>query len=209
MRQSPLSFELSPSKAWIDQLRARYLSEPNKWLENSHDISPDIPLSNRELFALIILAYARNGDGTNQTWNVGYDAAMSQPNDGLITDGNERIHIESKLVAQMDKREVLDAILGTYAKYQARGSAYGNNRSLVIYGNKATRGLIKVSSLHDEIAVDCPFDRVFLVHAVVNKMAEGKVVMHITQHFPSMELTQVDFNIIDGSASVPYANIDW
>lgn len=200
-------FESDPASAWVNYLRHKYFT-PN-WIEDSRDISTEVPLSNRELFALIILAYARSGTNSEKVWNVGFDSNASEPNDGFIHDGNQRIDVESKLVAQMERKDVLDAILSTYQKYKKRGKAYGKNRSLVIFGNKPTRGLIKVSSLHDLIEEDCPFDQVLLMHACTIKVKEAQAIMHITQHYPAMELTQVDFNIVDGTASVPSSRINW
>ncbi len=200
-------FESDPASAWVNYLRHKYFIP--KWIEDSREISSEVPLSNRELFALIVLAYARNGESSEQVWNIGFDSNASEPNDGFISNGHHRIDVESKLVAQMDKKDVLEAILSTYDKYKKKGEAYGKNRSLVIFGNKPTKGLIKISNLHDVIQEDCPFDQVLLMHACSIKIEEAKAIMHITQHYPALELTQVDFNIVDGTGSVPSSKINW
>ncbi len=191
-----------PSNAWIKHLFKA--SQKAKWIEDSKKISDSIPLSKRELFTLVILAHLQNSVNDSNSWRVGYDFDASEPNDGLITTGKSRIDIEHKLVPQMAREEVLKAILDTYEKYAKRGEAYGSGRTLIIYGNKQTQGLIKISSLRDQINNKCPFDRVLLMHAVSMKENGTTAVIHISEHYPGNSMAQVDFNLLTGKAEVPY-----
>ncbi len=195
-----------PSNAWIKHLFEA--SKKEGWMEKSGPISDSIPLSQRELFALIILAHLQNSATGCDTWRVGYDYSAPEPNDGLITAKKSRIDIEHKLVPQMTKEEVLKAILDTYEKYAKRGEAYGSGRTLVIYGNKQTQGLVKVSSLRDHINDKCPFDRVLLMHGVAMKENNTIVVIHISEHYPRIGLAQVDFNLLTGEAEVPHSTLN-
>lgn len=197
--------QLLPEEAWT-----KYLSIPAKspgWMEDSKDISPEISLSKRELFGLIILAHLQNHLSENKNWFVGYDSSASEPNDGMVSDGNSRIDVEHKLIPQMSNQEALDAILSTYDKYAKKGAAYGNNRTLIIFPNKTTSGMIKISNLRDQINNACPFDRVLLMNAVSMRENNAVVVIHITEHFPGKGIAQVDFNLLSGKASVPYYGI--
>ena len=199
-----IQWSSKPNNAW-----AKHLLEASKdpgWMEKSGNISAEIQLSYRELFALIILAHMQNGATNSSSWRVGYDANSSEPNDGLVFSGITRMDVEHKLVPQMANDDVLKAILDTYEKYAKRGAAYGNGRALVIFGNKKTRGLIKVSSLKDLISGNSPFDRVLLMHAVASAK-DNIIPMHITEHYPGSGIAQVDFNLVTGEASVPYYGI--
>lgn len=193
-----------PNDAWTT-----YLLEASKnagWMEKSGYISEEFPLNQRELFALIILAHLQNGSLKTDTWCVGYDPTSSEPNDGLIHSGEEFISVEHKLVPQMADDDVLNVILDTYEKYAQRGEAYGGGRTLVIYGNKQTRGMIKVSDLRDRIKGKCPFDRVLLMHAVAAPR-NNVIPIHITEHYPGSGIAQVDFNLHTGDGSVPHYGI--
>ena len=209
-------WESSPNIAWDEYIISSASNQ--RWIEDSKYISTNIELSKRELFALIILAHLYNKDEGN--WVVGYDGSDEEPNDGYITNGTSKIRIEHKVVAQMEKKEVLDAILATYNKYAIRGSAYGKGRVLVIQPNKSSDhgGLIKISDLTTEIEDECPFDQV-LTLSMVAKTGEGEriAVMHITQHypppnigehFPGKGMAQVDFDFSTGAATVPHCGIE-
>ena len=198
-------FFSTPEVAWRDHIMASY-STP-KWMEDSSDISDEIPLSKRELFGLIVLAHIRKHQFQNQDWFVGYNADDGEPNDGYVSDGNTKARVEHKLVPQMVDQPALEAILSTYAKYARLGDAYGNSRVLIIFANKATQGLIKVSSLRDEIQDDCPFDQVLLMYAVSTEEQGATVILHITEQYPKLSIAQVDFDITTGSATVPHCQI--
>ncbi len=193
------------SNAWIKYIFEA--SKTNGWMEKSGAISDSLPLSLRELFALIILAHLKNGITNSSSWRVGFDPSASEPNDGCIILGKSRVDIEHKLVPQMAKDEVLKAILDTYDKYAKRGSAYGSGRTLVIFGNKETQGMVKISSLRDKINGESPFDRVFLMHAVAMRNNNTEVVIHITEHFPNKGIAQVNFNVLTGEAETPHCTI--
>jgi hypothetical protein len=184
------------------------------WVEDSKDISEQIGLSKRELFSLIVLAHLRGG--VKGGWLVGYDPDDGEPNDGYITDGETKLRIEHKVVAQMDKREVLNAIIGTYAKYAKKGASYGKHRILVINPNKSAKGLVKISDLGKRIGDQCPFDRVFIV-GCVSRRQNGVWVMHITQQYPavvrnpkgtSVGIGEVLFDTPTGVATVTHNGID-
>ena len=183
-----------------------------KWVEDSSLISKDIQLSKRELFTLIILAHALGED-----WFVGYDSDDGEPNDGYISNGQTKLNIEHKLVPQMDKKEVLDAILDTYSKYAAKGKGYGENRILVIQPNKAPNhgGLIKISNLKDLVGKDSPFEKVLTVSLnSFRDEAKRIAVMHILEHYPRVGeystgkwMTQVNLDLVKGKATVPNRGI--
>jgi hypothetical protein len=193
-----------PNNAWKNHLFEA--SKNPGWMEKSRNISDKLPLSQRELYALIILAHLQNEVSNSNFWHVGYDPNSPEPNDGLICAGKDKINVEHKLVPQMADDDVLKVILDTYEKYAKRGEAYGSGRTLVIFGNKKTQGLIKISNLRDKICGKSPFDRVLLMHAVTQ--GENNIIpIHITEHFPGFGIAQVDFNLLTGEANVPYYGI--
>ena len=179
------------------------------WVEDSKDISKGIGLSKRELFALIILAHLYNRDGGN--WVVGYSASDEEPNDEYITNGVSKVRIEHKVIAQMESKEVLAAILSIYEKNANKGPAYGKDRVLVIQPNKPSDhgGLIKISDLRNEIGDQCSFEQV-LTLSMVSKSGEGERtgVMHIIQHYPGKGIAQVDFDLPTGNATVPHYGLE-
>lgn len=197
----------APDDAWRDHILPATNSQT--WIEDSSDISDDLGLSKRELFALVNLAYIQGED-----WFVGYDENDGEPNDGFVSDGNSKINVECKLIPQMSQEEVLGAILATYEKYRRKGSSYGQNRTLIIHANKGTKGMIKISDLRDAIEENCPFDRVLFLSCV--SLKETVAVMHITQHFPKLGpsdqaghgIAQVDLNLATGDADVPHVGLD-
>ena len=199
--------KLTPVEAWND-----YLKEPSKnpkWMEDSKDISNELPVSKRELFGLLILARIANHLSKSEDWYVGYDPKASEPNDGFISNGNERIDIEHKLVPQMTPEDALPAIISTYEKYAAKGAGYGNNRTLIIYANKATTGAIRISDLRKKIFdSSCPFDSVVLIAAVSIKKEIKTVVIHATEHYPKKGIAQIDLNMSDGSSTVPHSDLE-
>ena len=202
--KNKLFWSSKPDNAWKKHLLEA--SKKPKWMEKGGNISAKIPLSQRELFALIILAHLQNGVTNSSCWRVGYDSNASEPNDGLVFSGKSRINVEHKLVPQMANDDVLKVILDTYEKYAKLGKAYGSGRTLIIFGNKQTRGLIKISSLKDQISGNSPFDRVLLMHAVAP--ANNNIIpIHVTEHYPGSGIAQVDFNLVTGEANVPYYDI--
>lgn len=202
-----------PDNAW-----RKYILEPNGlkpgWVEDSRPISPEIRLSKRELFALIILAYVFADQ--NLQWRVGFDLNDEEPNDGFIAKGKSKIRIEHKVVAQMQKTEVLEAILELYKKSAAKGANYGKSRILVIQINKESDhgGLIKISDLRKAIGNTSPFDKVFTLSVVATKGENNHIsAIHLIQHYPPLAkeranevpIIQVDFNFMTGTATIPYA----
>lgn len=197
--------KLTPEKAW-----QKYIKESFKntgWIEDSKEISKEFPLSKRELFGLIILAHLFNHFSKTNNWYVGYNRDTPEPNDGFISDENKEILVEHKLIPQMNKEEVLNAILSTYHKYEKKGHdyGYGNGRTLIIYANKASRGLVRVSELHNQIDDTCPFDNVLLINTIT--INGTTLVIHITEQYPKLGIAEVNLNIINGKANVPYSNL--
>lgn len=97
--------KLTLEKAWQE-----YIQEAAKnpgWMEDSKNISDDLPISKRELFGLIVLAHTLNYASKNNDWFVGFDPCASEPNDGLVSNGTKRIDIEHKLIPQMTKEGAL------------------------------------------------------------------------------------------------------
>lgn len=177
------------------------------WIENSRDISSEIPLSRRELFALIILAHIKNHLDPDKSWKVGYDSHAHEPNDGFITNGIDRLDIEHKVIPQMAEGDPLDNILNTYTKYAEKGGqAYGKNRVLVIQGNQASLGLIRISDLRDKIQGSSPFDRVLFMSAASIKDSGRTSIIHITEQYPNNDtgIAQVDINMIYGISQLTY-----
>ena len=132
-------------------------------MEDSSKISDDLGLNKRELFGLILLAHMSKHLHPSADWVVGYDASEPEPNDGFVSDGTTKTLVEHKLVPQIPREDALEAILSTYIENAEKGDAYGRNRVLIIYANRATRGLVRVSRLRDEIQDDCPFEQVLLM----------------------------------------------
>jgi len=177
-----------------------------RWLEESKAISEAVPVSKRELLGLILLAHIQNHVHSNKNWIVGYDEIAPEPNDGFITNANLRIDVEHKIVPQMSTDDPLEGILSTYEKYSNKGEAYGGNRTLIIHANKASQGMIKVSSLKDKIDGDSPFERVLLMNAVTG-IKNGIFSIHVTEHYPNFGIAQVDLNVRTGTAIVPHYGI--
>ena len=169
----------------------------------------DLPISKRELLGLVLARICR-GPG----WKVGYDPHQGQPNDGYITDETERLLVESKLIPQYSD-DVLASILATYEKVSAYSDSYGAQRVLFLLANAGDGTMVKISDLHDAIGDTSPFDRVIQAGAVSIK-DDGTVVVHLYQPYPTATdentgsgLTQVDFNLRTGDASVLHRGIDW
>ncbi|MDC0284677.1 hypothetical protein OAK85_04915 [Mariniblastus sp.] len=197
-------YRSSPEDAWRDHIAAA-ATQPG-WLEDSAKISDDIGLSKRELFGLILLCHIRRCQFDNNDWHVGFDLDGTEPNDGFVSNEMKTTLVEHKIVPQMAPQDVLDGILSTYAKYAKRGAAYGGERTLIIYANKAARGMVEVSSLRDQIQDQCPFDQVLLMNCVAMNGNETAII-HITSHYPKMNIAQIDFNIQTGIATVPHCEL--
>ncbi|EKE11500.1 MAG: hypothetical protein ACD_15C00069G0001 [uncultured bacterium] len=201
-----INLEGSPRDIW-----KKYLSKNisiGGWMEDSTSISSNICLSKRELFGLIILANIYNHLSSNESWRVCYDSGMPEPNDGYITDGVTKIQVESKIIPQIVKGNPLEEILSTYKKYVKKGDGYGKNRTIIIFPNQTTEGLIKISSLKDYIKDEnrCSFDRVLLLHCVA--IEDGEVaILQVSEHFPLLKRAQVDFNLVTGVAAVPFCEL--
>lgn len=198
------SMKLLPEVAW--KLYIYPHANKENWIEDSQEISDTIGLSKRELFSLVIICHYLNAE--SQGWWVGYDANDGEPNDGFVTNGQQKIRFEHKVIPQMTKSDPLEGILSTYVKYAKKGASYGKNRILIIHPNQETRGLIKISELGKSIPDDCPFDKVLLLSLVSNGNNDTWA-MHITQHFPKVNhsragIGQVDFNVLTGLASVSH-----
>ena len=183
------------------------------WVEDSSPCSDELPLSKREVLALVLMAYAAGG--VPPTWSAGFDPEAGEPNDGFVSDGTVRLHVESKLVPQFST-DVLRDILATYEKYERLGGAYGSGRVLFILTNAGDGRMVKISSLRDQIADASPFDAVVHGGAVSTKEDGAVVVFHLFQAFPALTLegrepgaglTQIDFDLRTGLASVPHAGI--
>lgn len=192
---------IKPKEAWLTYLK--YPSEKPNWMEDSHDISDEMKLSKRELFGLLILSAIANHLSKEEDWSIGYDKSSSEPNDGFISNGNIRLDIEHKLASDWLDGESLEGILSTYEKYSIKGSPYGSNRTLIIYPNKPTRGLIKMSELKKKIAENpCPFDNVLLINASSVKRETNEVVIHATEYYPSIGMAEVVLNMTDGTTKI-------
>lgn len=198
-----------PENAWMKHILPE-ASKNTKWVEDSKDISSIIPLSKRELYALIILSHACSYQ--NEEWKVGYDKKDEEPNDGFIFNGKNRLRIEHKLIAQFEPKEVLEAIISTYDKYAKKGIGYGKNRILIIQPNKPSDhgGLIKISELTKSIDIDCPFDQVITLGQVSIEGKSGHIgIIHLIQHYPpSNKIIQINFDYLTGQASVPYSGFE-
>ena len=110
---------MAPQEAWRTYVLPS-ISSPG-WIEDSHDVSPDLRLSKRELLGLIVLAHLRIHTTGDPGWQVGFDPARSEPNDGFITDGSETVNVEHKVITQMAPEPALERILSTYDRYALPG----------------------------------------------------------------------------------------
>lgn len=202
----------TPEDAWTTHMLP-VLGTPG-WVEDSSGISDEIGLSKRELLGLILIAHAlRKQSGT--AWLVGYDPADGDQNDGHVTDGEKKRMVEHKIVAQMDSREVLEAIKSTYTKYANKGGAqYGKDRILIIQPNKNTShgGLVEISELRELIANESPFDQVLTTG--VTAQYDDRFVWHLVQHYPENPqgmsgMTQIDLYWKTGKGCVLSEGIRW
>ena len=200
-------WQAKSENAWIKHIKADAVSNA-AWVEDSSPISKELPICKRELFGLIILAHACSNN--NGAWRVGFDPNDEEPNDGFIVKGKTQLRIEHKVVAQMQKEEVLEAIISVYKENAKKGDDYGKDRILVIQPNKAPThgGLIKISDLTKEIGDHSPFDKVITVGLVSSKNGIG--IFHLIQHYPPLQkksvsgsgITQVDFDYATGAANI-------
>jgi len=195
---------LDPGRAWCEFIRDRV--KPG-WMEDSGEISADLPLSKRELFGLILLAALRNHQNETDDWCVGYDPADPEPNDGFVSDGATKQQAEHKLVPQMAKKDPLDEILSTYSRFADKGDGYGGGRTLIVYGNKSSVGMIPVSNLRNRIRDESPFEEVLLMHLAAWREPGKVAVFHVTQHYPSLGLAEIEFDLTTGAANVSTCNI--
>jgi len=196
--------ELAPSVAWVEHVLPD-ASSCERWLEDSKKISSSLGLSKRELFALIVLATVRQHHEPSSPWLIGYDPKGTEPNDGYVCNMSSCVFVENKLVPRMEKREVLNAIKDTYRKYAAKGESYGGGRALVIYCNAGTEGhAIEISQLHDEIASECPFDQVYVMHAIKQ---DRLLTFALTEHFPSNGLALVRLHPPTGALCVVHSTL--
>ena len=127
------SWTSKPENAWCKYI-VPALSNPG-WIEDGKPIRDSIDLMKRELFALIVLSHVLNS--VKGEWRVGYDPGDGkQQNDGNIQSRKKKFVVEHNVVAQMQREEVLEAILAVYEKSADRGVEYGKSRILVIQPNK-------------------------------------------------------------------------
>ena len=199
-------FTSTPKNAWRKHIRD--VASSQTWMEDSTKISAQIGLSKRELFGLILFAYLKRHQHVGKAWLVRFDEAAPEPNDGFVTDGSTRILVEHKLIPQQAPQTPLEEILSTYEKYAGKGPSYGDNLTLLIYSNQSSQGMIKISDLHDQIRNKSPFDQVLLMHCTARPDNGTMAIMHVTQHYPSMAIAQIDFNLLTGTAVVPHCEID-
>lgn len=196
-----------PDKAWRDHILPDAAKDP-KWINDGSSITEDNPLSKRELFGLIMLAYLHGDD-----WLVGFDPDQhDQQNDGLITDGDAVIRYEHKVIVEEQPRDVLTELLATYQKYsiEKKGESYGKNRTMIIHINKESDhgGLIRISDLTHSIGEACAFDRVWTVSLCSAKGRYG--VWHLTHHYPriSDSVAEIHFDYPTGKGKVTHCKID-
>lgn len=209
-----MNWQSKPENAWCNHILPEAQNNPT-WIEDSRPISDKLKLSKRELFSLIILAHTySNGNGE---WRVGFDIDDEEPNDGFFIKGKNKVRVEHKVVAQMQKEEVMKAILSIYKKSAKKGRDYGKDRILIIQPNKPSDhgGLVKISDLSYEIGEESPFDKVFTLMMVSSNNGGRVGIMHLIQHYPPLKnrnkpgdgITQIDFDLISGSAKIPHAGI--
>lgn len=197
-------YRCPPEEAWVQFIKP-VLATP-AWVEDSISVDSRLNLSKRELLSLLLIAHLWRQE-TEATCVVGYDADGVEPNDGFVECHGDRVCIESKLVAQFDKRPLLDAITKTYDKYEKRGSAYGKGRDLVVFANRASErpGLTKISSLRDHLVArgGSPFDRVLLAYFRTSQSAE--IDFGVIQAFPGKGFAHVSVATVSGIATVEVA----
>ena len=186
--------------------------EPD-WIEDSREASSGLPLSKREILALVLLAYARGG--AKDPWLVGFDASTPDPNDGYITSDESRMDVvvESKLVTHLvtEPKDVVQSILDTYSRFVERGAGYGGDRSLVIHANAGNGRLRRLSDLADHIGDDSPFDRIIHMGAI---RPDGSI-WHLYEAFPGgsdgpgANMAEVHFDLRTGTGKVTHCGILW
>ena len=204
-----------PDKAYCNHIK-EHVGNP-VWVNDGSPITNEIPLKKRELFGLIAMAHMYNKNGGS--WVVGFDSTQPEPNDGFITDGQDTIRIENKVIVPQNPGEVLEEILATYRKYlgSVKGSDYGKDRTLIIMPSKPPShgGLVRISDLKHEIenlaatvGGECIFDRVYTLNQMAGKGTVGN--LHIVQHFPKdlSRDAQIDFDFATGKGQCPHCLID-
>ena len=190
-----IKLEQKPMEVWYNFLK-NFHDKP-RFLESSDPISGEIKLSKRELLGLIIYSYKL--DDTGQT-KICWDDKDVEPNDGYLElSDDSRIRCEHKIVSQYSTEEdVISDILATYSKYAKRGKAYGLNRHLIIHTDRESKGLLKISRIHDEIKNKCVFDKVFTV-GVNGWEGNNEVVrFSFTEQYPNLGIEHIKINIKTG-----------
>jgi len=186
---------LSSDEAWREHIRPDAITS-DRWMDDSKKISSEIGLSKRELFGLVLLANARGCQSGSGPWQVGYDPASGEPNDGFVTDGSTKTFAEHKIVSQRSEKEALEALLATYEKYAGRGRAYGSQRVLIVHTNKDTNGQpVEISRLSEEIQERgaCPFDGVISI-ACIDRPSSRNGIFWMLEHFPDQNNSvRIDF----------------
>ena len=187
------TLNMHPIDAWREFI-VPALTNP-KWIEDGSKISTEIELSKRELLGLILYSYYLDQTGNS---NVCWNSKDHEPNDGYVDIGtNQKVRCEHKLIAQMDKRNVVVALKETFSKYAKWGKRYGENRHLIIHANLASLGLAKISDLHHMIKNNCPFDMVFSVG--INGIENKIIRFSFVEQFPKLRLSHIRIEILSGN----------
>ncbi|MES9962203.1 MAG: hypothetical protein ABW116_01565 [Candidatus Sedimenticola sp. 20ELBAFRAG] len=195
-------YQSNPQAAFQTFLSARISREG--WFQDSRELAPELPVSARELLGMILLAYRNNHLDRSRSWTVGYDPDASEPNDGFVSNDQQRIDLEHKLIAYQDERDIIEGIIGTYDRYAANGLAYGQHRTLIIHANKQSPHLERISDLHQHIREGCPFDRVLLISLIAEIENDDICHFQISEHFPELHNRQVDLSLRTGEGINPY-----
>lgn len=187
-----VNLNMPPDQAWRTYIVPSLSNQ--KWIEDSKNISSEIGLSKRELLGLILYSYWLDEDAKI---NVCWDSNDYEPNDGYLQiSEDEKVRCEHKVIPQMSKQDILDAIKSTHAKYAKRGVAYGSGRHFIIHCNQQSKGLVRISDLHNDIGKTCTFDKVFL--ASINGIENRKILrFSFTEQFPKLEIKHlcIDINL--------------
>lgn len=201
-----MAWQSKPNNAWVKYGLANGGLTPG-WVEDSKAISNEIAPSKRELFCLVLMAYMFGG--TDDPWRVGFDPDEPEPNDGFVVRGESRVNVEHKLIAQMEREEVLQAILDIYRKTEAKGRAYGQDRMLVIQPNKSADhgGMVRISDLRELIGDESPFDRVFSL-SIVRLKENGRIAVVSMSTGTGRGIAAIEFDLATGLALVPHVGID-
>jgi len=113
---------LTPQDAFNTYLMP-YIADED-WILHGAEVDPELlPVKRRELLGCILMAHLYQAiRGDEGEWLVGYDEAVSEPNDGLVTDHADTYIMEHKIITKYQGRTTVQEIVDYYDEYNVSGA---------------------------------------------------------------------------------------